>query len=761
MKQFLIYMDILGYEERAKKRAEITGDLPKDIRQGEIIKIEGRLNELKASKVITKFNPIQNSHEDAWLAFTDAKNGIFDAFKTVREVLKANLPLAIAIGVGEFDDSYLIQRSGDTIEYLKTGIIPIYEKFYKDTHKEPIKQTFVLLTPEAHQHLDSAGIYSEPYPSAGYYLANQKEFEKRLRVLEFLEKIGSQRTEYWEIEELYVKPTIYHKIKGTLEKNNIVFIIGDAEMGKSYTAINVLYEYSKEGYEPIYIPEERRQEQWATIRHETVFDGKAIYLEDPWGKVEFEKGAESLFRDIGTFITEVRRKDCKVIITSREKVFEEFEKRKETAEDLWEYASQLKVNLAYSKENLIEMLRNYIDVFEPAWGENEVLKKIALDAVGEKLKTPMSIKKLMDHSRDVGTENDLKAEIEKAAENTKIAFAREIKEMFEKNKYDKLVFQSLAYIGVKPKAAEVCYEEVLSDLGYSPIKTKTFNELMEEFREVEIQYECLSYIHPSYEDAFGFALTDNDKPNNICKNIFSSVLFKLSEKDEAAEYVAEAVTVSFDRLSEDVRNKLLLKLTEAYEAARFVARAVAKNFDRLPEDVRNKLLLKLTEKDEAAEYVAEAVVESFDTFPFGNLPEDVENFLFKFSEKGEVAKIVAGAVLDNFDRLPEDVRNKLLLKLFEKDEAAEYVAEAVAESFDTFPEDVKNLLDKLQGQLRSLIKDTLKWNKISAIRLISNVRTKIDKGFALRILDGLSEDEDKKVRAEAEALKSTHPFISS
>lgn len=375
MKQFLIYMDILGYEVRAKEYAKkIDNKLsPEDFRKLEIDKIEDILNELKASKVITVFNKIKESHEDAWLAFTDSTDGIFKSFKTVSEVLKANVPLATAIGVEKFDDSYSIQRKDETISCLKSKIIPKYEKFYKDAYKKSVEQTFVLLTPEAHQHLDSKRIYFEPYPSAGYYLADQKEFEKRLRVLEFLDKIGSHRTEYWEIEELYVKPKNYDKIKSMLDdnNNNIVFIVGDAELGKTYTAVRLLWEYSKKGYEPLYLPEEKRQEQWETIRHKTGFDGKAIYLEDPWGEVEFER-VESLFRDIGTFIAEVKRKKCKIIITSREKVFEEFLKGKETAEDLWGYANRLKVNLAYSKENLIEMLKNYIHVFEPgSWERAE------------------------------------------------------------------------------------------------------------------------------------------------------------------------------------------------------------------------------------------------------------------------------------------------------------------------------------------------------------------------------------------------------
>jgi hypothetical protein len=53
-------------------------------------------------------------------------------------------------------------------------------------------------------------------------------------------------------------------------------------------AIKLLFEFFKEEYEPIYIPEERKNEQWMFVRHETELEEKAVYLEDPWGKVEFD-----------------------------------------------------------------------------------------------------------------------------------------------------------------------------------------------------------------------------------------------------------------------------------------------------------------------------------------------------------------------------------------------------------------------------------------------------------------------------------------
>jgi len=65
-------------------------------------------------------------------------------------------------------------------------------------------------------------------------------------------------------------------------------------------------------------------------------------------------------------------------------------------------------------------------------------------------------------------------------------------------------------------------------------------------------------------------------------------------------------------------------------------------------------------------------------------------------------------------------------------------------NFDKLPADVRNLIDKLQGVLQEVIEANAEVNKIGAINLISTIRSKIDKDFALKILDRLSKDKNEK-----------------
>jgi hypothetical protein len=145
---------------------------------------------------------------------------------------------------------------------------------------------------------------------------------------------------------------------------------------------------------------------------------------------------------------------------------------------------------------------------------------------------------------------------------------------------------------------------------------------------------------------------------------------------------------------------------------------VRRNFDKLPRDLRNKLLFELSENEAAAEYVALAITE-------------------------------------NFDKIPDELRNKLLLKLSLDNEAAKYVALAVAENFDIVPGNPKNLLDELRDDFESLIENLARRgseNRMKVIKIISNASLKIDKTFALRVLEDFCRDENEEVRKKSENL---------
>jgi hypothetical protein len=208
------------------------------------------------------------------------------------------------------------------------------------------------------------------------------------------------------------------------------------------------------------------------------------------------------------------------------------------------------------------------------------------------------------------------------------------------------------------------------------------------------------------------------------------LLFKLCEKEEAAQYVAEDVELYFTRLPVEINTELLLKLSDRQSAVRYVAQTVAANYHRLPEEARH-LLFKLCEKEEAANDLAEVVAVYFRRLPirvrselllrlserekasqyigltllanFHILPQQSRNeLLSKLSERERTVSYAANIVAAYFNKLPEGIRNELLLKLSEKDAAVRYVAEAVAANYDKLPEEVRHLLFELSDREKAM-----------------------------------------------------------
>ena len=733
-KRVLVYLDILGFEKRAKKDAGKISLESSEKRKAYKERIEHRLNKLKISKttqgyprkecsVVSFFKEVTT---DSWLLFTD---DVWNAFKCIGEVLRAELPMEIVIGIKEFDESQsredLVALTDATIAYLKSDILTSYKR----RRGKKIEQTFVLLTKEAYESIDSPNIshikLCKSLKGEQFYPIEKEQLKKILTSLEFLEKLGSKRPEYREIEALYVKPKSYDKITNTLKTHNIVFLIGDAEMGKTYTAIKLLFDYYRDGYEPIYFREEDRESQWTFIRERQGLAGKAIYLEDPWDKVEFN-ATGSIFKEIGSLIREVGRCDCKIILSSREKVFREFVKRKETMQDLWSYACMLTLGSGYSKQGLVHMLTKYVCVFNPIWSKNESLKRNAFEFAEQNLNTPMSIRQFVQNTADVINKKTLLEEGKKAAEETRISFAREIEEMFRKRSYDRIVFLSFPFIqGIGVEIAKSCYLAVLEDmkvLGYDLIGAKDFDALIEECvhaAEIDTKSGWIRYIHPMYQDAFGSTLIYDGNPSDICEKIFCKVLAKFCEGEEVPWWipfsivnyfdklpekvrtsllvslskkgheggVANAITMNFKKASDNERN-LLVNISKKEKAAEQIALLTTYNLDELPSALRNKLLVHFAEGDEATEVLARGIRGNFD-----GLPAQIRNrLLLELIKKDRVASILAVVVLEFFEQLPAYVRNKLLLKLSSKAKAARNVARAVADYFDLLPHELRNEL---------------------------------------------------------------------
>jgi conflict system STAND superfamily ATPase/trypsin-like peptidase len=520
-----------------------------------------------------------------------------------------------------------------------------------------------------------------------------KQKNPGLRIFEFLRKIHAEEIEkYHRINDLFVPPTQYEEIQDILAKHRIVFITGTKEYGKTYTAVRLLWEYFNEGYEPKWYSIEQEKIEGRDIRNRMIKienllkEHHVILFDDPFGKTQYE-GNEELERNIGTINDAVENtEDAYLIITSREEIFKEFVRITEYDPKDLEVKMNLKTS-SYDYEKRKEMLLKWAEVYNCKWLSDDGLKAIVLEAIKDKTKLPTSLNIQNFAYATKKTTDDLSSKINEKSQETAWSFANEIKNMTDY----KILFLSFPFISdsfsvdfIKAK-----YQELINELDIKK-DSWSFERVLYHFKDdkIDISRDKISFSHPSYSESLSYLLLENGFPTEINTGIFSNVLMKLSNIDEADLEVANFVYYNFDRLPDHLREELLIKLAdnEGQGVAGSVARTIANNYDKVPDKLKN-LLFNLSHH--ASLDVAYSIAYNFD-----KLPDNVRNILFTLADNEKTVIDVAYAVAYNYDKVPDKLKN-LLFKLADDKGADIDIAYAVAKNADKLPADVRNLLSKI------------------------------------------------------------------
>ena len=629
-KKYLIYLDILGFEALAENVASEKGIYQRDVREKFIDVIKERVERLEVKgKIIGK----KYGESDDWLLVADALDKVFNC---ILEILDHDtgyrdyekVPLEIGIGTGEYDkwarfDGTNLIVENDTIKFYKTNIIGYYHKWYKIHNKQSPKSTFIVLTESAYHELEPLDRKICQEIKYKYKKNDKKEevitffavdvdkVQQRGRVFEFLEKIGYLGSKlYARIDEVYVPPSEYEEMARTLHERKILFITSTPEYGKTYTAVRLMWEFYNRGYEPRWILGGESAERNEVRRRledigAVLKPGRIIYFEDPFGKTRYER-REGLEREIGTIVDNVRQvEDVYVVITSREEVFKEFEKEKLSAKELKEFEEKLNIKKpSYDYEKRRESLLDWVEEKNCKWLGNRELKDFVLESIKDRktLPTPLSIRDFAVATFDIEKDDELKEELKEKSQETAKAFAKEIKNMAD----DKILFLSFLFITgyFEVEFVRVTYQELVEELNLKD--AWEFDRILNWFKDdkISIINKHIGFSHPSYSEALEHLLVEDRYPTQINREIFSKLLLKLSEKDEAAGGFVWAVQ-AVDTFNEptEIRFNTIdgrswaavdnfdepLMCREDYRYFHGVPWTVARNFDKLPDEVRNLL----------------------------------------------------------------------------------------------------------------------------------------------------------------------------
>ncbi|AKB28584.1 hypothetical protein MSSIT_1865 [Methanosarcina siciliae T4/M] len=699
---YLCYIDILGFENRAKGIVD-TYDLhdqniePSHIRHKLRQLLKNKVEDLKKRK---SFIGISTGRDD-WLIVSEDFQKLLISISEIIE-LQQDFPFEIALGSVSYQentdfnsDSFIDEDS--TIYFLKNNIIGEYSKFYKATHNESTRTTFILFTENLYQKLDYCDqeIFNpQEYKKKYLYYVDTVSFKRWAKSLNFLNTLGIPKGSIYEgIDRLFVIPKEYDEIKKILENNKVVVITGNPESGKTFTAVRLLWEYYLKEYQPVWKRAENslHEKKKGFEKIDSDLKEKQIfYFEDPFGENKYEK-IELLEKEIKAIIDKIREfENIYLIITSRSEVFQEFNSHNYSI-DFGKVVQKLNAKSNFQDYNEREkLLLMWAKKNRCIWLSDVELKTYILEQLKLpiSLPTPLRIRDFCVTSRNITDSAILHEKIIEKSRDAAVSFADEISTLSE----DKILFLSFPFTSgsFKLEFVKEKYIEMVQEFGIKDALSSS--SVIEWFRgdKIEIFNDRIRFSHPTYLQSLKYLLTAKECSTTIFPEIYSKFLWKLAEDENAAGYISRVIADNYSNLPNEIQG-LLFTLAKSDSAKRSVVRTLVYNYSNLPKEAQT-LLHDLYMEEGLKKDIARAITDYFYV-----VPEELKTLLFDMSHDNKVAGHLARALTDNYNNLSDEAKN-LIIEIYKTENFDKDIARAIIENYRVLPDHLKcvlfNMLEK-------------------------------------------------------------------
>lgn len=393
----------------------------------------------------------------------------------------------------------------------------------------------------------------------------------------FLQLIGNNNIGYKLIDDLFVEPNEYLQIKKSLEEKNIVLIIGDPGIGKTYTAVKLLHEYYKEGYKPIWVmgmSKEDRELQSAKIMNYEPNEREIVYFEDPFGRTQFER-RDDVLQIFLPLLDRIKNSHSKLIVTSRSTVFQSFKNEVPHSELMNEYVEILNIQKpSYSKAKLKQIYENLCNIdtnngLYEKW-RNAIYRAIDRD----QLITPIMINQLAGTLQTITTDNQFWERISLLKSNNLLMVVmNELKMLSVPSRILLFIMFLHGRYLVKLSAINEEYSRtqhlVKDELGL-PFMSLLSSELTLQKSRIEkigTKKQALRFVHPMYEEAIGELIQKDVSSLNVFMICFKSLVLSsvpayvlLLQMIKETPNIAKQICQNIDFLKINITTKDRMKL---------------------------------------------------------------------------------------------------------------------------------------------------------------------------------------------------------
>ena len=355
---------------------------------------------------------------------------------------------------------------------------------------------------------------------------------------EFMKIIGATEDRYRYIDQYYVKPREYDEMRQLLETCNVLLITGDPGIGKTYTAVHLLWEYFMKGYRPTWFSGMGKEDRDTQKDHLLNFEPHEkciVYLEDPFGKTVFEN-REELKTILGNLVQKFISCKAKLIITSRVEVFNQFEKENLNSDHLEDFKRELNVRKpSYGVDALQIIAEQYIKDYTDWYGVKSLKAIVKKGIVNRKLISPLMIYNLVNNFADRPSKSTLTKAVSDARKKDLVTqFAIEIKALSYPAKillYVLLLYGKMSLVSYRDifeNVQRVLFEKIRFEGSSFDFELKAQdNHRIQRVGEISPVYK---FSHPAYEEALVALAGSNSTCSTIVEICVSTILKEKSNK---------------------------------------------------------------------------------------------------------------------------------------------------------------------------------------------------------------------------------------
>ncbi len=420
-----------------------------------------------------------------------------------------------------------------------------------------------------------------------------------LRSIGYENELKAPRSRYKNLPALYVKPTEYDDILAKLEVDRILFIIGEPHMGKTYTALYLLWEYYQNGFDTIHI----RHDQLVSLLHRHDGDLKRllidlftpvnqrpriVHLDDPFGET-LERRTDAFSEGLDIFLEIARGYEhLRVVVTSRLNIFNEAINKSEIQSNLEELEKTLRVHTSYRRDVLLDILHRYMRFYKPAWANDPEIIQELNEKLPEMLPAPHNIEFFVSTSETLNTIDAVLAHVEESKKMIS-ALAGWMKYM---HAHEQLFLMwvdicSTANILFPDTDAsrmdiERAFKENLAYLfseghipgipamPFSSAKDK-FDTILLERRDDSGMQSRIDFVHPSYHEALWYAVNHGFPIAKWWTLLNEDVGTVLSRLDQSIDVVQLKMIERYGTINRDLDQLLLISAESEDVKERLVA----------------------------------------------------------------------------------------------------------------------------------------------------------------------------------------------